>query len=442
MTTTRPQFLRSAYGGYQHSSVPQEDEELTHVGPGTPGGEYLRRFWQPVAYSDELKELPLAMRVMDEELVVFRDRRGQVGCLELHCSHRGTSLEFGIISECGIRCCYHGWLYDVDGKILETPGEPADSTLKDRLYHGAYLTYEFKGMVFVYMGPPDKVPAFPFYDTFEVEGYNVEAGYRYGMSVRKNILPCNWLQIKENSMDPVHTAFLHTIVSGNQFTEAYADVGTLDFRESPVGTVYIHTRRYGEMIWVHMNDFIPPNIHQFPPTWQQAKEEQIFLRPMATMWHVPIDDTHTMSMTFRRWPKDVDPKLMTPPEDMPDMGQTGMRPYEERQRRPGDYDAFVSQRPIARHALEHLGATDRGITMFRKLVRDGIRAVQRGDDPAGLVWKSGGVLATYSNDTIIRIPPAATEEEDLKLLRETGWKVADGYLSDPPGYRDGTPRQV
>ena len=439
---TRAPFLTALYGGYHHREIPQEDEELTHVGPGTPCGEYLRRFWQPIAYAVELKDLPMAVKILDEEVVVFRDRSDRVGCLELHCPHRGTSLEFGLIAECGIRCCYHGWLMDVDGKILETPGEPADSTLKDRLYHGAYPTHEYNGLIFVYMGPPEKKPAFPMYDTLDVAGYHVEAGYRYGSSWRTNILPCNWLQVKENSMDPVHTAFLHTIVSGNQFTDAYAEVGTLDFRMSPVGIIYIHTRRNGELVWVHMNDFIPPNIHQFPPTWQQVEEEQTFLRPMSTMWHVPVDDTHTLSLSYRRWPEGLDPSIMAPPADMPDMGQTGMRPYEERQRRPGDFDAFTSQRPIARHGLEHLGSTDKGVTMFRKLVRDGIRAVQGGEDPPGTVWKSGGVLATYSNDTILRVPAAATREEDLELIRGIGWKVADDYLTNPPAYRDGTPQQV
>lgn len=330
----------------------------------------------------------------------------------------------------------------MDGTILETPGEPPDSTLKDRLCHGAYPVHEYNGLVFAYMGPPDKKPAFPMYDTYTLPGYRVEAGYRVGATWNKNVLPCNWLQVKENSMVPVHTAFLHSIVSGNQFTDAFGDVGTLDWRESPVGIVYIHTRRNGDMVWVHMNDFILPNIHQFPPTWQKATEEQAFLRPMSTMWHVPIDDTHTLTLSYRRWPEDLDPRVLAPPPDLPDMGQTGMRPYEERQRRPGDYDAFVSQRPIARHALEHLAATDRGITMLRSQVRDGVRAVRQGEDPKGLVWKSSGVLATYSNDTVPRMPAAAAKEEDLKLLRETGWKVADGYLTDPPAYRDGSPQQL
>ena len=137
---TRAPLLTTRYGAYLHRDVPAEDEELSHVGPETPCGEYLRRFWQPICFSDELKDLPHRVKILGEELVVFRDRRGTVGLLELHCPHRGASLEYGLIDATGIRCCYHGWLFAADGTILETPGEPAHSTLKDRLCHGAYPT--------------------------------------------------------------------------------------------------------------------------------------------------------------------------------------------------------------------------------------------------------------------------------------------------------------
>ena len=163
---TRAPFLRERFGGYHHRDVPAEDTELTHVGPNTPCGEYLRRYWQPICFSDELGDLPQRITILGEELVVFRDGSGAVGLLELHCPHRGTSLEFGLIDAKGIRCCYHGWLFAPDGAILETPGEPADSTLKDRLCHGAYPTHEDRGIVFAYMGPPDQRPPLPVYDSF------------------------------------------------------------------------------------------------------------------------------------------------------------------------------------------------------------------------------------------------------------------------------------
>jgi phenylpropionate dioxygenase-like ring-hydroxylating dioxygenase large terminal subunit len=176
MADTARRALSTPYSAYYFRDVPKEDEELTHVGPGTPCGEYFRRYWLPVELSAELKDLPRRIRILGEDLVIFRDRGGRVGLLQLHCSHRGTSLEFGVVVDRGIECCYHGWHYDVDGTLLDTPGEPPGSTFKDRLCHGAYPVTEYKGMVFAYMGPPDRKPPFPILDTFELPGFRVEAG--------------------------------------------------------------------------------------------------------------------------------------------------------------------------------------------------------------------------------------------------------------------------
>ena len=422
--------LRAPYSGYLHRELPKEDEVLTHVGPGTPCGEYLRRFWQPVTESAALEDLPKRVRMMGEDLVAFRDRGGRVGLLELHCAHRGTSLEFGLVSDRGITCCYHGWQYDVDGKILATPGEPPDSTLKDRLYHGAYPTHEFAGLIFTYMGPPDKIPPFPNYDTFDLPGYCLAP--RPG-----SIQPCNWLQIKENCMDPVHTAFLHTISSGTQFSPSFSELGTLDWIETPVGMIYIHTRRIDELVWVHIADFLPPNIHQFPPVWEDAKCEKHFQRPMMTNWAVPLDDDQTLNIGLRHIhidPSEGDRELIEAQRVLggEGFGQTADRTYDERQRVPGDYDAQTSQRPIAIHSLEHLGTTDRGITMMRKQIKEGIRAVQKGEDPKTLSRDAEKMILTYSNDTIIAIPRKGSQEEDDRLIRETGLKVAKDFLKTHP----------
>jgi len=288
----RAPFLTTRFGGYYHRGVPSEDQELTHVGPETPCGEYLRRFWQPICFSDELGDRPLRVSILGEELVVFRDFRGAVGLLELHCPHRGTSLEFGLISERGIRCCYHGWLFDVDGAVLETPGEPPNSTLKDRLCHGAYPTHEYNGIVFGYMGPPDELPPFPMYDSFDRPGYRLIAGRKYHY-------PCNWLQILENAMDPVHTAFLHTIVSGSQFTDEFGKVPELDFVETPVGMIYVATRRVGDNVWARMVENVLPNLQQVAPIWEHGRQEHSFSGPMMSRWIVPMDDTNTMFIEFR-----------------------------------------------------------------------------------------------------------------------------------------------
>jgi phenylpropionate dioxygenase-like ring-hydroxylating dioxygenase large terminal subunit len=241
----RAPFLNTTYSAYHHRERPAEDEELARVGPGTACGEYLRRFWQPVILASELGDLPRRVRILGEDLVAYRDKSGSIGLLELHCPHRGTSLEFGLIGDRGIRCCYHGWLFDCDGTILETPGEPADSTLKDRLFHGAYPVHEYAGLVFAYMGPPDQQPAFPVLDTYDLPGYRLTAR-------APTLWECNWLQVKENSMDPAHLAFLHTLPGSEGFTEDLKELGGWDWMETPVGMVYIDTRRQGDRVWVRV----------------------------------------------------------------------------------------------------------------------------------------------------------------------------------------------
>ena len=423
---SRAPFLTTRFGAYYHRDVPQEDAELTHTGVGTPCGEYLRRFWQPICFSDELRDLPVRVKILGEELVVFRDFQGSIGLLELHCPHRGTSLEFGLISQRGIRCCYHGWLFDVDGAILETPGEPALSTLKERLCHGAYPIHEHSGVVFAYMGPPEERPAFPLYDSFSRPGYRLLPG-------RKYYYPCNWLQILENAMDPVHTAFLHTIVSGSQFTEEFGNVPELDFSETPVGMIYMATRRVGDNLWARMVENVLPNLQQVAPIWENGHTEHPFNGPMMSRWIVPVDDTNTMFIEFRHvsetagatpdWWADRD--VMLP-------GQLAADAYEASQRRPGDYEAQVSQRAVAIHGLEHLGATDRGIIMFRQRLRQGIRAVKAGKTPDGPCRDVGAITATYCNDTVVRVPPAPTADEDRQLMRATARKLAESYLERPP----------
>jgi len=408
----RVPFLNTAFSAYHHRERPAEDEELTRVGPGTPCGEYLRRFWQPIIQSEELRDLPRRLRVMGEDLVAFRDQSGAVGLLELHCPHRGTSLEFGLIAQKGIRCCYHGWLFDVDGTILETPGEPSDGTLKDRLYHGAYPVYEHQGLVFAYMGPPEKQPDFPVFDTFDLPGYRLAAR-------APTLWECNWLQVKENSMDPAHLAFLHTLPGSDGFTDDFKALGEWDWMETPVGMVYIDTRRQGDRVWVRVADFILPNIHQFPPNADPMALRNSINRPAATTWAVPLDDTHTMQIGYYRTPEGREPRRGA------GFGQDGSRPYEERQRVPGDYDAQVSiHGGIARHGLEHLASTDRGIIMMRNMIRRGVRAVQNNGDPRPETARNGKVIATFAHDRVVPgIPPASTPEDDRQLLRQVARNV-------------------
>jgi phenylpropionate dioxygenase-like ring-hydroxylating dioxygenase large terminal subunit len=419
-------FLTVPYGAYFNREVPRENKELTHVGPGTPCGEYLRRFWHPIAQSAELADLPLGIRIMGEDLVVFRDRRGQVGLLQRHCTHRGTSLEYGIISDRGIRCCYHGWLYDVDGKILETPGEPIDSTLKDRLCQGAYPTHEHGGLIFAYLGPPDRQPKFPIFDTY------VQPGNRL-VPRRKLVWPCNWLQVKENNMDPIHVTFLHSIVSTVQFTQSFKTLPELNFLETPTGMICIATRRAHDRIWVRINDCIMPNMHQNPPEWETGEAEKNARVPTTTYWVVPVDDTHTMILGWAHLHESYSPEILArfgPNGDQWGLGLDTVRAREEQQRAPSDYEAQVSQRPIAIHDLEHLASTDRGVIMFRKLVREGIRAVQDGKDLRGPSREASGVIPTLVQDTIVRVPAGPTPEADRQLLRRTALEIATAGIAE------------
>jgi 5,5'-dehydrodivanillate O-demethylase len=133
----------------------EENELLTRVGTGTAAGEMLRRYWWPVGFTESVtpKGPPTKVRLLGEDLVLFRDGSGRLGILGLHCSHRGTSLEFGRVEDAGIRCCYHGWLYDVGGRCLDQPAEPENNTFKNRVQHPAYKAQEIGGFIFAYIGP-------------------------------------------------------------------------------------------------------------------------------------------------------------------------------------------------------------------------------------------------------------------------------------------------
>ncbi len=414
-------FLTRPYGAYHYNRIaPQSDLELVQTGPGTPCGEYLRTAWQPVALASDLTDIPKRIRILGEDLVIFRDRSGDVGLLQMACSHRGTSLEFGIIADHGIRCCYHGWHYAVDGTILDIPSEP-EGTLKNRLCHGAYPTHEFRGLIFAYMGPPEKKPEFAMLDTWNMPGYTSVPGPRH-------YLPCNWLQVRENNMDPVHTAFLHTIVSGAQFTEQFGVVPELDFQETPVGMIYSATRRVGEMAWVRITEIILPNMNQTPPYWETADEEKSGVPPMLTAWIVPVDDTNTVRFILLHNKEGHGPGAERVTATL-NFEVDESRTPEDRQRVPGDYEAQVGQGAIANHDREHLVASDRGVIMYRKLVRHGIRALESGHVPSTWATQTQTPIPTYSRDTVLRVAAGKDGQADREVLRAAAKDVFQSPLT-------------
>ena len=422
------------FGGYHRRLANEEDRELTHVGQGTPAGEYLRRFWHPIALASELKDTAVVVKLLGEELVLFRDRSGRLGLLHKHCSHRGTSLEYGIISDQGIRCCYHGWLYDIDGTVIETPSEPATSRRRETVVHGAYRTHEYGGLIFAFMGPSDECPPFPIYDTFVWPEDNRSIPY-------KLFVPCNWLQVHENAADPIHTAYLHAIVSGIQFSPAFGALPVLDFFETPLGLLSVATRRCGENFWIRASDMILPNIAQFGTGFVDGDREKFALSAWLTRWIVPVDDKSCWSIGLRHFNRVIDP-LNQGQEDMIGlgkvdfMGQTDERPYEDRQKSPGDWDAFVGQGGIAIHDNENLGATDKGVVMVRHQIRHGIRAIQKGIPLTMPRQYEAGVVPTYNNEVVLNV--SVTGDDEQKLLHAFGRGVSQIVFETaelPPGRR-------
>ncbi len=417
---------KRAYSGYHVRDVPEDDWELAHTGPNTPLGEYFRKHWNPVALSSQVTELPVAVRIMGEDLVVFRDKSGNVGVLHRHCSHRGTSLEYGIPSERGIRCCYHGWLFDIDGRILETPGEPPDSKLKDSFVHGAYPALEYKGLIFTYLGPPDEKPDFPIYDVFELPDNKLVPYSTH--------TPCNWLQVHENGIDPVHAVFLHGRVGEQHFNEAWLEMPTLNFRQSDKGMYYVTARRLGDMIWVRSAEMVFPNFAQTGALWECGdRGEKLFGRVSLSRWTVPEDDTSTWFFGWRHFNDIVDPEHLGDEslcghDSVDFVGQTGGRGYDEGQRNPGDWEAQVSQRPIANHKMEHLGSSDVGVAMLRRLFGQAVedKFVPR-QFPGGRK-ADGGPIPTVSHDTVLYVPPK-TDADDRELLAEVGERVLDAIES-------------
>ena len=409
--------IQATFGGYHKAKRPIEDNELTHVGPGTPCGEYFRRFWIPVTLTSEISDVPLRIRILGEDLVVFRNKQGALGLLHLHCSHRNASLEFGVIEEQGLRCCYHGWLYDVDGTILETPAQ--DSKLSEKVCHGAYPVVEYLGLVFAYMGPPEERPDFPKWDTTMLADVEMVPYYID--------YPCNWLQICENTMDPWHTVFLHARVTDIHFGDTWGIAPVTEFYEKLHKIYATLTYRIEDKIWVRSQETISPSFSQVGAWWETGREEKYFKRASITKWTIPHDNENCMIIAWRSFGPGIDPeghgdRSMVGKNSVDFPGQTGQEPYEYRQRHPNDYEAQVSQGPINSHAAENLGSTDKGVAYLRRKLRRSIRAIQAGEqlpEPE----RSGDEFLTHTHDTVLPIPVHPSEDE--QLLRSVTDAVMD-----------------
>ena len=380
-----------------------------------------RRYWMPVAMTDQVDDRPYRIRVLGEDLVLFRETRGRLGLVHLYCAHRNMSLEFGIVEEGGIRCSYHGWKYALDGTVLDTPCEPPASQVKTKACLGAYPVIEYKGLAFAYLGPPETMPPFPVMDTFDEEGDEM----------RPYLIksPCNWLQVMENAWDPYHVVFLHTKAVRAQFIEAFAEMPRIQFHSRTYGDFYTNTRRVGDIVWIRVHDKMLPSFTQNGGHFPVPDDSRYFGRCGLSRWVTPIDDDNTMVIAWRHFRDGDDPRGLTDKEEVgygktDFYGQGGDRDYEQRQRDPGDYDAWVSQGPQNVHARENLCWTDQGVIKVRRQLRAMIRAVRDGEAAPQPSLTYATPIPTYGGDTMLRIPPQE-DRDDAKLLREVADKVAE-----------------
>jgi phenylpropionate dioxygenase-like ring-hydroxylating dioxygenase large terminal subunit len=378
--------MKSAYG----LAVPEVNSTLTRVDAGSPMGELFRRYWQPVCLSSELGDVPRKVKILCEDLLLFRSRDGEVGCLDPHCAHRGSSLEFGRIEQKGIRCCYHGWLYAPDGRVLEMPCEAAGACERMNIEQPSYPVREFGGLVFIYMGPPGREPELPPLDVFdttkgdkELRGVRIWGDYAIGY-----VRDCNWLQHYENVVDPWHILILHQSISGDQFESAVMQGSShIKFEPTPLGIRYKLTKTLPNgATLVRCSECMVPNIALIPNIREDGKAPIHEDRCSDVTWVVPIDNEHVMALSIVAWPL-VDgtpregwrPGTDTVSEVRP--GSQTDRSYRERQLRPDDLEAQESQRPIAVHGLEHLGRSDAGVVRLRRLLGEQTERVAAGDDP-------------------------------------------------------------
>ena len=405
------------FSGYELKHSKEIDDEIARIGPGTKAGEYFRRYWHPIFISSELGDLPVAIKILGEELVLFRDQSLQLGLVHKHCPHRQASLEFGICQKTGISCCYHGWHFDVDGSILEVPGQPEHTQdfIKQKVRLGAYPTHEFKGLIFAYLGPIEKKPEFPNYDSLDFDGME--------MVPYKAPFDCNWLQVLDAIVDPIHTSFLHSNMSRQQFSEGFGEVGQIDFFERDNWILGCNTRRVGDNVWFRVNEVVLPNFTQAGAAFAADGTRQILYgRSSFTRWVVPVDDETTICYAWANFGERGDPQEYNTPEgpELIEQGEIFDRPYEQRQRFPADREACEGMGPINIHKNENLLASDQGVAMMRQKIREQIRSLDAGKEPLKGTKLKDSPIPTDGGDSVINIPSSVQDENDFfsKLAHE------------------------
>jgi nitrite reductase/ring-hydroxylating ferredoxin subunit len=383
----------------------QQNELMTRIGPGTPAGKLLRRYWQPVGLVDEMQgERPVkAVRLLGEDFVLFKNPAGQFGLLERHCAHRGADLAYGRLEGGGLRCSFHGWLYDVNGKCVETPAEPEGSRLCEHIRLRACPVVERSGVLFAYLGA-GQPPAFPHFDCFVAP-----PAYTFAF---KGYWDCNWLQALEVGIDPAHASWLHKFFEdedpaasyGRQFRGTPSD-GLMPIskvlREYDRPEIRVERTEYGMRLQT-LRRLSDAHTHirvtniLFP---------QAFVIPMnaemtISQWHVPVDDYGCYWYSiFTSFTDPVDKNTMRnqrlktypAPDYKPIHGRHdgwGFDAEEQKHRtftgmgfdiNIHDQWACESQGRIQDRTRENLGSTDKGIVLYRRLLLDAIRKNEAGE---------------------------------------------------------------
>jgi 5,5'-dehydrodivanillate O-demethylase len=362
----------------------RENERLTRVGPGTPMGELMRRYWHPIATTSKLVDEPVrAIKILCESLVLYRDRGGTLGLIQESCPHRRVNLLYGIPEQTGLRCPYHGWLFDETGRCLEQPAEAPDSTFKDRVSVVAYPVQELGGLIWAYLGPAP-APLLPRWDLFVQDGL-----FRDMLGV---VLPCNWLQVMENTLDPVHLEQLHgryfqylydrgrVTEAENQtarrFRQHHAKIGFDVFEYGIIKRRLLVGQTEEDEDWRIGHPLV------FPYTLRQggANRSEFHIR-------VPLDDTHTWHLWYICYDFGAEVELRSqdpvPYTEVPVYGPDGdfLVDYTEGQ----DIMTWVTQGEIADRSVEKLAESDKGLILYRRLLQEQMEKVAEGVDPMGVI---------------------------------------------------------
>lgn len=378
----------------------EENELLTRTGADAPMGKLMRRYWIPALLSKEIAEPdgpPVRVRLLGEDLVAFRDSKGRVGLLDEHCSHRGTSLFYGRNEACGLTCIYHGWKYDIDGNVLDTPAEPPDSTLKHKVKHRAYPCKESAGIVFAYLGPRDEMPLLPNY-----EWMSAPLGHLY---VTKSLQDCNYLQGLEGECDSSHLSFLHRAFTENKRGGGDPDMYGLDTSprlegiETDYGVRMISCRNGGEgTTYLRVSNFVMP-CYGFVPTGGLKGNPEGY----TTHCHVPVDDAHSLrfNIFFRRQravredEKRLDEEIGPNYLKVRNGGNNYLQDRAEQKHETftGMGKSFVihdscateSMGPVFDRSKEHLGVGDITVIAVRKFLLRSVKDFQSGKKPPHII---------------------------------------------------------